>query len=48
MKNKIVLSGDEWRTGEYHTIEWEQSVKILNWEHDFEKDTYTIIYEEKK
>lgn len=30
----------------FNTVEWEQLVVITNWEHDFMKKEYTIIFNE--
>ena len=44
---QIVISEEDYKNSQYSTKEWEQSVIIKNWEHDFEKKQYTIIYTEK-
>ena len=30
----------------FNTIEWEQTIEIINWEHDWIKKEYTIIFDE--
>jgi len=44
----IILPEAEYLVSHYNTKQWEQSVKITNWEHDFEKKQYTIKYTEKE
>jgi len=46
MKNKIVIEESDWCTSKYRTKEWEQSVSIIKWEHDFETKKYTIEFKE--
>lgn len=47
LKKKITVQEKDWATSKYRTREWEQSVKIITWEHDYEKKQYVIIYNEK-
>ena len=47
-KIKIVINGDSWDNSIYKTLEWEQSVVIKKWTHDFELNIYIIEYEEKE
>ena len=44
---KIVISEEDYKNSQYSTKEWEQSVIVVKWEHDFEKKQYTIDYKEK-
>lgn len=44
---KIVISEEDYNNSQYSTKEWEQSVTIVRWEHDFEEKKYTITFEEK-
>ncbi len=47
MKQRIVIEEKDWNESRYKTFEWEQSVEIINWEHNFETKQYIIIYKEK-
>ena len=44
MKRDIKISGEDWRKSDciYKTKEWEKSVNIKQWVHDFENDCYII------
>ena len=44
---KIIVKEKDWATSKYRTREWEQSVDITKWEHDYEKKQYVIMYNEK-
>lgn len=44
---KVVVSVFDWDDSIYKTIEWEQSVTIKRWEHDYILKQYVIDYEEK-
>jgi len=44
MKNIIKITEEDWKESKYRTIEWEQSVNITYWEHDFVKKIYIIKY----
>lgn len=44
---RVVISEMEFPNSIYNTKEWEQSVIIIRWEHDFENHKYTIDYKEK-
>lgn len=46
MKKQIIISEDEWEDSIYKTKEWEQSVEVLKWEHDYIKKEYIITYDE--
>ncbi len=46
MTIKIIIPEDEFADSVYNTREWEQSVVIVRWEHDFENHKYTIDYKE--
>lgn len=48
MKKQIIIAEKDWEDSIYKTIEWEQSVIIEKWEHDFEEKKYTIDYKEKE
>lgn len=41
---QVVIKEEDWQESKYRTIQWEQSVEIVRWEHDYEKKTYTITY----
>ena len=44
---QIIVKEADWENSKYRTREWEQSVKIVRWEHDYEKKQYVIDYNEK-
>ena len=44
---QIIVKECDWETSKYRTVEWEQSVEIVRWEHDYEKRQYVIDYNEK-
>jgi len=44
MKQTIVISEDDYSDSIYNTIEWEHSVIIVRWEHDYENKRYTIDF----
>ena len=42
---QIIITGENWRRGCYEkTQKWEQSVNIVTWCHDYEKDQYIIKF----
>jgi hypothetical protein len=47
MKKQIIIKEAAWEASIYRTREWEQSVEIIRWEHDYEKRQYVIDYKEK-
>ena len=47
MKKKIIISEEDYIISVYSTTEWERSVIITHWEHDFELKHYIIVYTEK-
>jgi len=47
MKKQIIIKEEDWNNSIYRTREWEQSVEIIRWEHDYEKKQYVIDYKEK-
>jgi len=44
---KVTITEAEWPTSIYSTYEWECSVIITRYEHDFIKGIYIIDYKEK-
>ena len=44
---KIVVKEEDWEKSEYKTKEWEQSVKIVKWTHDYVDKIYIIEFIEK-
>ena len=44
---KVIVNESDWDESEYRTREWEQSVKIIRWEHNYEENVYIIEYEPK-
>lgn len=47
-KLTVIIKEEDWTESIYRTKEWEDSVDILRWEHDYEKKQYVIIYQEKQ
>ena len=43
-KKRIVIKEEEWKDSIYSTVEWEESVTINKWEHDYMKGEYIIDY----
>ena len=41
---QIIVKEADWKKSKYRTREWEQSVEIVRWEHDYEKKQYVINY----
>jgi hypothetical protein len=48
MEKILILSSADYINSYYNTKEWEQSVKLIRWEHDYELEKYTIKYEDKE
>jgi hypothetical protein len=46
-KTQVIVTENDWPTSIYRTKEWEQSVKIIRWEHDYVNKIYIIDYETK-
>lgn len=46
MKKKVIITEKDWPESIYRTKEWEDSVTIIRWEHDYEKGQYVIDYTE--
>ena len=45
MKKRIIVKETEWeRDPKYKTGQWENSVVITRWEHDYVKKHYVIDY----
>ena len=45
MKQKVVVFESEWENSMYRTREWESSVTIKKWEHDYVEKKYIIDFE---
>jgi len=45
VKQYITIPEADWSTSIYRTKEWEQSVRIIRWEHDYVEGVYKIEYE---
>ena len=45
-KKIIKVPESEWVESKYRTREWEQSVEIRHWMHDYENGEYVITYVE--
>ena len=41
---QVTIKECDWSESKYKTVEWEKSVNITRWEHDFEKGIYIINY----
>lgn len=41
----IIISESDYN--EYYGVNWEKSVTIIHWEHDFEKQIYTIKFKDE-
>ena len=48
MKIKKIVEESEWEDSKYRTKEWEQSVNIVTWEHNYVTKQYIIVYNEKE
>ncbi len=44
MKERIVIAESEWDSSVYRTREWENTVEIIRWEHDYENKQYVIEF----
>lgn len=44
---QVIVKEVDWANSKYRTREWEQSVEIVRWEHNYEKKQYIIDYNEK-
>lgn len=47
MKKKVIIKEEDWETSVYPTKEWNDSVEVMKYEHDYEKKEYIIEYKEK-
>lgn len=45
---RIVIKENEWPRSKYKTKEWEDTVNIIRWEHDYEKKIYIIDFEKSE
>lgn len=45
-KKQIIIKEEDY--DKEKQSEWEKTVNITRWEHDFEKESYTIQYKEKE
>jgi hypothetical protein len=46
-KNRVIINEVEYKYSKYCTKEWEQSVVITCWEHNYEEKCYKIDYHDK-
>ncbi len=46
-KKVITIKEEDWNDSEHRTREWEKSVEIVRWEHNYETKEYIITYKEK-
>lgn len=46
-EKQIIIEECDWNDSKYRTVEWERSVSIVRWEHNYEENIYTIDYNEK-
>ena len=47
MKQKIEIPEQEFATSIYNTKEWEESVVVKQYEHDYIKKVWIVTFEEK-
>lgn len=48
VKLVIIVKEEDWDASIYKTLEWEQSVILDRWTHDFELKEYKLEYFEKQ
>jgi len=46
-KYKITINESDWSDSKYRTKEWEQSIDMTEWIHDWEKKIYIISWNDK-
>jgi len=47
-EKQIIIKECDWKDSKYRTREWEKTVDIKRWEHDYELKQYVIDYDEIK
>lgn len=47
MKKKIIITEEDWVSSIYQTKAWNDSVQVVRYEHDYERNEYIIEYKEK-
>ena len=47
MKQRVIVKEEDWIDSIYSTKEWEQSIELIRWEHDYVKKEYIIDYKTK-
>jgi hypothetical protein len=47
LEKQIIIKEEDWGKSIYNTREWEKSVEIIRWEHDFVKKQYVIDYKDE-
>ncbi len=48
MSQRIIISEEDYKNSIYSTYEWEiETIKLIRWEHDYEKHQYVIDFEER-
>lgn len=47
MKQKAIIDEHNWEGCDFQLREINKNIEIVQWEHDYEKHTITIIYIEK-
>lgn len=47
MKRQIIIQEEDWSESVYRTKEWEDSVDLIRWEHDYVKKQYIIDFKDK-
>lgn len=45
-KKQIIIKEADWADSKYQTKEWERTVDIKRWEHDYKLKQYVIDYVE--
>jgi hypothetical protein len=47
MTEQIRIKEQKYKTSKYNTKDWENSVTIIRWEHNYENSEYIIDYKQK-
>ena len=46
-EHQVIIKESDWVNSKYRTKEWEQTVEIVRWEHDYIERIYTIDFNQK-
>ena len=47
-KKQVIVEEADWQDSKYRTSEWDKTVEVISWEHDYMKKIYIIKYKEKE